>query len=132
MGPSSRLRGHHPQALYQTPGVDLCPRIAPERRTLARRGREMPGMPPVREVRERNDGLKKQSAGRPVSRVLSRRRPEAATVTVIYLAGRLPGRSSGLPEGRGGPEPALPPYLALLPVGFAEPACHQAAGALLH
>jgi len=51
--------------------------------------------------------------------------------TIIYLVERLPVRSSGLPESRNGPEPALPSYLALLPVGFAEPACHQAAGALL-
>src|SRR6266566_9257686 len=51
--------------------------------------------------------------------------------TVISLAGRLPGRSSDLPGSRNGPEPALLPYLVLLPVGFAEPACHQAAGGLL-
>ena len=30
------------------------------------------------------------------------------TATAIYLAGRLPGRSSGLPEGRGGPDQPCP------------------------
>src|SRR5262249_27046245 len=51
--------------------------------------------------------------------------------TAIYLVHRLPSGSSDLPESRNGPEPALLPYLVLLPVGFAEPACHQAAGGLL-
>src|SRR5690242_8427516 len=32
----------------------------------------------------------------------------AGTVTVIYLAGRLPGRSSDLPEGRNGPDQPCP------------------------
>jgi hypothetical protein len=73
---------------------------------------------------------RKKSAGRPVSRVLSRD-PKTAE-TIIYLARRLLGGSSSLPESHSGPEPALLSYLALLPVGFAEPACRQAAGGLLH
>ena len=43
----------------------------------------------------------KTSASRPVSRVLCRARERA---TVIYLAGRLPGRSSSLPGSRNGPD----------------------------
>ena len=45
--------------------------------------------------------LRKRSAGRPVSRVLFRANSAAA---VISLAGRLPGRSSGLPRSRHGPD----------------------------
>ena len=56
---------------------------------------------------------------------------QSRTATVIYLAGRLPGRSSGLPGSRWWAGPALLPYLALLPVGFAAPAGHPAAGGLL-
>jgi len=37
-----------------------------------------------------------------------------------YVIRRLPGKSSGLPGSRNGPD-ALPPYLALLPVGFTLP-----------
>src|SRR6266404_5420408 len=43
------------------------------------------------------------SAGRPVSRVLSRSPLAKRTATVISLAGRLPARSSSLPESRDGP-----------------------------
>src|SRR6266404_4068800 len=43
------------------------------------------------------------SAGRPVSRVLSRPPLAKRTATVISLAGRLPARSSSLPESRNGP-----------------------------
>src|ERR1700676_1742128 len=42
----------------------------------------------------------KQSGGGPVSRVLS----HASVATVISLAGRLPGRSSGLPGSHNGPD----------------------------
>jgi hypothetical protein len=70
------------------------------------------------------------------SNSLTRTRPGFCTAssaaTIISLVRRLLGGSSDLPEGRSGPEPALPPYLVLLPVGFAEPACRQAAGGLLH
>jgi len=45
--------------------------------------------------------LGRKSAGRPISRVLSRANSAAA---VISLAGRLPGRSSGLPESHDGPD----------------------------
>jgi len=41
--------------------------------------------------------LSQNSASRPVSRVLCRAQERA---TVIYLAGRLPGRSCGLPGSR--------------------------------
>ena len=50
---------------------------------------------------------------------------------VICLARRLLGGSSSLPGRRYWTGPALRPYLALLPVGFAEPAGHPAAGGLL-
>src|SRR5437870_12371929 len=45
----------------------------------------------------------KRPTGRPVSRVLFRANSAAA---VISLAGRLPGRSSGLPESHHGPDTA--------------------------
>ena len=51
------------------------------------------------------DTAKRRFAGRPVSRVLSRAQ---GARTVIYLAGRLPGRSSSLPEGRNGPDQPCP------------------------
>src|SRR5438270_12641685 len=44
------------------------------------------------------------SAGRPVSRVLSRSLLAKRSATVISLAGRLPVRSSSLPESRNGPD----------------------------
>src|SRR5262249_6639179 len=50
-------------------------------------------------------GASEMSTGRPVSRVLSRARGAG---TVISLAGRLPGRSSDLPEGRNGPDQPCP------------------------
>src|SRR5262249_29119907 len=63
--------------------------------------------PPSRALR-RNDGEAPQlqrtsrtSASRPVSRVLCRALRPA---TVIYLARRLPGGSSSLPESRNGPD----------------------------
>jgi hypothetical protein len=47
-------------------------------------------------------------------------------LTIIYLGRRLPGASSSLPEDTGeqpvGGLAASPSYLALLRVGFAEPA----------
>ena len=51
--------------------------------------------------------------------------------TVIYLGAELPRRSSSLPGSHDGSDPVLLPYLALLPVGFAEPAGHPTAGGLL-
>src|SRR5262249_22206765 len=54
----------------------------------------------------------------------------ASAATVISLAAPLPTRSCSQPEGRR-TGPVLPSYSALLRVGFAEPACRQAAGGLL-
>ena len=57
---------------------------------------------------------KKKSSSGPVSRVLSLRQPKLARGTAIFLARRLPGASSSLPESDGGtnrsarqPKPAL-------------------------
>src|SRR5437764_9601734 len=45
--------------------------------------------------------MRKESASRPISRVLYH---ALGVATVIYLACRLPDRSSGLPESRSGPD----------------------------
>jgi hypothetical protein len=73
---------------------------------------------------------KKRSRSGPVSRVLSRTRPKGLHArTAISLGRRLPGASSSLPErcwGRTGPRASVNGArtlcLALLRVGFAEPA----------
>ena len=110
-----------PHFFWNLPSPGDRQRPAPARRKLARKHGFSGSTAAAKEGKER-------LAGGPVSRVLCR---AGGAATVIYLAGRLPGRSSDLPGSRNGPEPALLPYLVLLPVGFAEPACHQAAGGLL-
>jgi hypothetical protein len=63
-----------------------------------------------------------------ISRVLSRHAQLARRVTAIYLGNRLPDTSCGRPGSLGGPDKSavpsreLSPCLALLRVGFAEPA----------
>jgi hypothetical protein len=77
---------------------------------------------------DRNDGnYRKGSLSRPVGRVLSSAKGGGVT---INLGPRLPGVSSGQPEGLGR-APLAPSYLALLRAGFRRPASHLAAGGLL-
>jgi hypothetical protein len=68
------------------------------------------------------------SASRLVSRVLS-----SAEADDGHFSSRPVARAVQQPTRKSSwAGPALLPYLALLPAGFAEPACRQAAGGLLH
>ncbi len=75
--------------------------------------------------RPRNCSLSGREWSRSISRVLSGPKSGAT----ISLGPSLPGVSCGLPGESAGH--LISPYLALLRVGFARPACHQAAGRLL-